>query len=107
MIHTIVSNYIRYCLNCHNYVKQINPTATNKEMLSPATLSKEIVTGLLRERMNFNGVIITHSTSMMGFYAYMSRETAVPTAIAAGCDIFLFNHDIAEDYEFMKKGIEK
>lgn len=90
-----------------HYIKKINPNATKKEMLAPSTLSKEIVTGLLRDRMNYNGVIITDSTSMMGFYSYMSREIAVPTAIAVGCDIFLFNHDVAEDYEFMKAGIEK
>ncbi len=89
------------------YVKEINPNATKKELLCPGSLSKEIVTGLLRERMNFNGVAITDSTSMMGFYAHMSREEAVPTAIASGCDIFLFNFNVEEDYEFMKKGIEK
>lgn len=88
------------------YVKEINPEATKKEILSPGSLSKEIVTGLLRERMNFNGVIITDSTSMNGFYAHMSRKLAVPTAIANGCDIFLFNFGIEEDYEFMKQGIE-
>lgn len=88
------------------YVKKINPNATKKEILSPGSLSKEIVTGLLRERMGFNGVIITDSTSMNGFYAHMSRKLAVPTAIANGCDIFLFNFGIEEDYEFMKQGIE-
>lgn len=88
------------------YVKEINPNATKKEILSPGSLSKEIVTGLLRERMGFNGVIITDSTSMNGFYAHMSRKKAVPTAIANGCDIFLFNFGIEEDYEFMKQGIQ-
>lgn len=88
------------------YVKNINPNATKKEILSPGSLSKEIVTGLLRERMGFNGVIITDSTSMNGFYAHMSRKLAVPTAIANGCDIFLFNFGIEEDYQFMKQGIE-
>jgi beta-N-acetylhexosaminidase len=42
----------------------------------------------------------------MGFYAHMSREKAVPTAIANGCDLFLFNFHVEEDYQFMKKGIE-
>ena len=88
------------------YVKEINPNATKKELLSPGSLSKEIVTGLLRERMGFNGVIITDSTSMNGFYAHMSRRLAVPTAIANGCDIFLFNFCVEEDYAFMKQGIE-
>lgn len=49
------------------YVKAIKPDATRKEILSPASLSRELVTGLLRERMGFNGVIITDSTSMNGF----------------------------------------
>ena len=89
------------------YVRRINPDATKKEILSPASLSRELVTGLLRERMGFNGVIITDSTSMNGFYAHMSRELAVPTAIANGCDIFLFNFNVEEDYQFMKRGIEK
>lgn len=88
------------------YVKEINPNATKKEILSPASLSKEIVSGLLRERLGFNGVIITDSTSMNGFYAHMSRKLAVPTAIANGCDIFLFNFSVEEDYAFMKQGIE-
>lgn len=88
------------------YVKTINPNATKKEILCPGSLSREIVTGLLRERMGFNGVIITDSTSMNGFYAHMSREQAVPTAIANGCDMFLFNFSVEEDYAFMKKGIE-
>lgn len=39
------------------YVKAINPQATKKEILCPGSLSKEIVTGLLRERMGFNGLV--------------------------------------------------
>lgn len=88
------------------YVKALNPDASKKEILAPGSLSKEIVTGLLRGKLNFNGVIITDSTSMNGFYAHMSRELAVPTAIANGCDMFLFNFNVEEDYAFMRKGIE-
>lgn len=89
------------------YVKEINPNATRKQVLAPASLSRELVTGLLRERMGFNGVILTDSTSMNGFYAYMSRRDAVPTAIANGCDLFLFNFNVEEDYRFMREGIER
>ena len=88
------------------YVKEINPNASKKEILAPGSLSKEIVTGLLRDRIGFNGLIITDSTSMNGFYAYMSRKTAVPTAIANGCDMFLFNYCLEEDFQYMKQGIE-
>lgn len=88
------------------YVKKINPNAGNREILCPASLSKELITGLLRESMGFEGVVITDSTSMNGFYAYMSREQAIPTAISNGCDMILFNFNVEEDYEFMEKGIE-
>lgn len=89
------------------YVRKINPDASKKEILCPGSLSKEIVTELLRKRLGFNGVIITDSTSMNGFYAHMSRKDAVPTAIANGCDLFLFNFSVEEDYRFMKQGIER
>jgi beta-N-acetylhexosaminidase len=42
---------------------------------------------------------------MVGFCAAMERRLAVPTAIAAGCDIFLFNKDLEEDIRFMQEGI--
>jgi beta-N-acetylhexosaminidase len=88
------------------YVRSINPRAGKKELLTPGSLSKEIMTGLLRERMNFNGLIISDASNMNGFCDCMSREKAVPTAIANGCDILLFNINIEEDREFMKQGID-
>ncbi|MNZ71909.1 Beta-N-acetylglucosaminidase/beta-glucosidase [compost metagenome] len=36
----------------------------------------------------------------------MKRELAVPTSIAAGCDMFLFNKSLEEDFAYMMKGIE-
>lgn len=88
------------------YIKALNPSATKEEILCPGSLSKEIVSDLLRNEMGFNGLIITDATSMNGFYAHMSRKIAVPTAIANGCDMFLFNFSVEEDYEFMRKGLE-
>ena len=44
---------------------------------------------------------------MIGFCSAMPRELAVPTAIESGCDIFLFNRSLEEDFEFMLKGYEK
>lgn len=84
------------------YQKFYNPEFPNK--LIPATLSKELLTNLLREKLGFNGVISSDATPMVGFCCAMKRELAVPTAIAAGCDIFLFNKDLHEDFEFMKQG---
>ena len=51
----------------------------------PATLSRDILTGLLRNELGFNGLIVTDSSTMAGFACAMPREIAVPTAVAAGC----------------------
>jgi beta-N-acetylhexosaminidase len=87
-----------------SYQKHFNADFPDK--LVPATLSKELVTDLLREKLGFNGLITTDATPMVGFTSAMKREEAVPYSIACGCDVFLFNKDLAEDFEFMKKGYE-
>lgn len=87
------------------YQKHFNPKFPDK--LVPATLSSELLQGLLRGKLGFNGLISTDSTCMLGFTVAMRREIAVPYSIEAGCDIFLFNKDIHEDYQFMLEGIKK
>lgn len=84
------------------YQKALNENF--EEKIVPATLSKELVTGLLREKLNFNGMIVTDATPMVGFTSAMKREIAVPTSIAIGCDMFLFNKEFDEDYEYMMNG---
>lgn len=88
-----------------SYSKMLNPALTDEE-INPATLSPELLNRLLREKLGFNGLIITDATPMLGFSASEKREIAVPKSIASGCDMFLFNRNIDEDYEFMMKGIE-
>lgn len=73
----------------------------------PATQSRELMTGLLREHLGFNGLIITDATPMVGYNCSMKHADAVPTTIAAGADMFLFNKDLAEDYEYMMDGIRR
>lgn len=88
-----------------SYSKKINPDLKDEEIM-PATLSKELLNGLLRESLGFNGLIVTDATPMIGFNVAERREIAVPKSIASGCDMFLFNKNIQEDYNFMLKGIE-
>lgn len=88
------------------WVKKLNPNADHQEMMLPASLSKPLMTGLLRERLGFNGVISTDSTPMVGFTTAMPRAKAIPSAVAAGADIILFNKSLDEDYRFLLEGIE-
>ena len=84
------------------YQKHFNPDFPDK--LVPATLSPELLQGLLRGKLGFNGLISTDSTCMLGFTVGMKREKAVPYSIEAGCDMFLFNKDLHEDYMYMLNG---
>lgn len=73
----------------------------------PATLSKNLLIRLLREKLGFNGLITTDATPMVGFCSASDRATAVPLCIENGCDVFLFNRNMDEDFQFMFDGYEK
>lgn len=88
------------------YSKALKPSLKDGEIL-PASLSKELLCGLLRGKLGFEGLIITDATTMAGFDAAMPRDKAVPAAIAAGCDMFLFTKNLDEDYSFMVRGVEE
>lgn len=76
-----------------------------EEQIMPATMAPELITDLLRLDMGFNGVVITDATHMVGMTAMRKRSEAIPTAIAAGCDMILFANDVREDQEFVKAAL--
>ncbi len=82
------------------YMKELNPDIT-PDQLRPATLCPEIMTGLLRDKLGFNGVVITDASHMVGMTNQMKRTEMLPTAINAGCDMFLFFNDPEEDFTTM------
>lgn len=89
------------------YVRYFNPQATQEEVLMPATLSKYILTDLLRGKMNFNGLVVTDASHMVAMTSAMKRSEMLPTAIAAGNDLFLFFNDPDEDFGYMMDGYKK
>ncbi|WP_343101595.1 glycoside hydrolase family 3 N-terminal domain-containing protein [Romboutsia sp. MSSM.1001216sp_RTP31141st1_G3_RTP31141_220114] len=86
------------------YVRYFNPEATIEELTMPATLSKYILTDLLRKKMGFNGVIVTDASHMVAMTSAMKRSEMLQTAIAAGSDLFLFFNDPDEDFKWMMDG---
>ena len=88
------------------WTKRLNPDATHRESLLPASLNQALLTGLLREELGFNGLISTDSSAMVGFTVAMPRSVAVPTAIAAGADVLLFNKSLEEDYAYLLEGVK-
>ncbi len=82
------------------YMQEINPDIT-PDTIMPGTLCKEIMTGLLRDELGFNGMVVTDASHMVGMTNRMKRKDMLPAAINAGCDMFLFFNDPDEDFATM------
>ncbi|MBO5087284.1 MAG: beta-hexosaminidase [Lachnospiraceae bacterium] len=82
------------------YAKSINPDLQDDDMM-PATLSPEIMTTLLRDKLGFNGMVVTDASHMVGMTNRMKRCEMLPLSINAGCDMFLFFNDPDEDFATM------
>lgn len=76
----------------------------------PATLSEQIVTGLLRHQLGYNGVVFSDDMEMKAISGrYDSGEAAV-LAVRAGIDGLLFCHELSnaiEAFEFLLNEAEK
>ena len=59
-----------------------------------ATLSRPVLTGLLRDELGYNGLIVTDSLEMGALAANgYPPPVGAPLALAAGADLLLFNRD--------------
>jgi len=55
----------------------------------PATLSEKVVTGLLRNKLGYRGVIVSDDLDMKAIAGQMGVDHAAEQAIRAGCDVLL------------------
>jgi beta-N-acetylhexosaminidase len=62
---------------------------------NPGTLSSDILTGILRTRFNFDGIIFTDDMQMHAITKHYGLEEAIRLAINAGVDIMTFSNNIA------------
>lgn len=69
----------------------------------PATLSKKIITELLRDELGFNGVVITDDMNMKAITSQFGQEEAIRLAIEAGADILLFGNNLSYDPDVIVK----
>ena len=75
------------------------------DSIYPATLSKTILTGLLRKKMNFQGVIISDDMQMKAISSQYGLEQSIKQAINAGVDILLFGNNLVYDEKIAEKAI--
>ncbi|OIQ51054.1 putative lipoprotein YbbD precursor [Pseudodesulfovibrio hydrargyri] len=69
----------------------------------PATLSRKVITGLLRGRLGYRGVVVTDDMDMGAIADEYGRREAVRRAVEAGADILLFGNNLAYDEHIVEK----
>ncbi|MFM7807428.1 MAG: beta-N-acetylhexosaminidase, partial [Planctomycetota bacterium] len=76
---------IEAIMTAHVLFEALDPTV-------PATLSRTVVTGLLRERLGFDGLVITDDFEMQAIADRFEPGEAAVRAVEAGCDLVLVCH---------------
>ena len=66
---------------------------------TPASLSKDVITDILREEMGYNGVVITDALNMAAITEYYDSATAAVMALKAGADMVLMPEDFEAAYQ--------
>ena len=79
------------------------PNTTNNDL--PASLSKEIITDILRDTYKYDGLIITDSFEMAAITKYYTNQEVVLTAIDAGVDILLMPENYKEAFDTIIQAI--
>ena len=79
------------------------PNVTGSD--TPADLSASIVTDILRDKLDYQNVIITDSHSMASITDHYSAGDAVVKALAAGCDMILMPSDLQAAFDAVKAAV--
>jgi beta-N-acetylhexosaminidase len=88
-----------------SFIRQGNADA-GVELYRPASLSRDLLNGLLRDKLGFNGLIVSDATGMAGLKSWSSRSQYLPELVAAGCDVILFADDADLDYSYVAAALD-
>lgn len=72
----------------------------------PATLSRAVITGLLRQKLGFQGVVTSDDMEMRAISSHYGLEESVPAAIEAGIDVLCFGNNQSYDPDIAPKAID-
>ena len=88
-------------------VAHLNVPSLESRENFPSSLSHDIVTGILKEELGFNGLIITDALNMKGVANFDEPGEIDLAAFLAGNDILLFSEDIPKAAEKIEQAYEK
>lgn len=85
----------------HLYLPAVDPTPNQA-----ATLSKPVVSGLLKEKMRFKGLVFTDALNMKGVSRYYKPGEVDLRALLAGNDVLLFPEDVPAAVSRIKDAVK-
>lgn len=80
------------------------PAITGNDI--PASLSGDIVQGILRDELGYDGVVVTDSLGMGALTSFVEPKDVAVAAIEAGCDIALMPPDLQSAYNELLAAVE-
>ncbi len=86
-------------------VSHVTASAVDEDGL-PSSLSKTIMTDVLRDELGFEGVIITDALNMTAITDYYTSEEAAVKAIEAGADMLLMPEDFNKAYDALLAAVQ-
>jgi len=100
---------IPYCRLINRGVADIIMTAhvfhAGLDPESPATLSSEVIGGMLRKQLGFNGVVLSDCMQMGAIVEEYGFEDAIYRAVRAGVDILVYSNNIVYEEDVAKKAV--
>lgn len=100
----IMTGHIAFPTIDHEHVTSLKD---GSQVPIPATLSKKILTGLLREEMGYQGIIISDAFTMNGIAEHFGEKQAVERAVNAGVDIILMPQNPEAAHETLVQAVKK
>ena len=85
----ISEGYVDAIMTSHIVNRKLDPDG------NPGTLSDDIMGGILRKQLGFNGVVFTDDMQMHAITKHYGLEDAIRMAILAGVDIMTFSNNIS------------
>jgi beta-glucosidase-like glycosyl hydrolase/CubicO group peptidase (beta-lactamase class C family) len=84
-------------------VAHLQVTALDDAKNLPTTLSRKVVTDLLKNKLNFNGLVMTDGLEMQAVTKYHVKGEVEAKALAAGHDVLLLPPDMNISFNMVKK----
>jgi len=99
---SLINNGLTGVMVAHLNVPSLVPTPN-----LPTTLSKDVVSGLLKKDLGFKGLVFTDALNMKGVANFGKSTTVDLKAFEAGNDVMMFSANIPKAIKKIKKAILK